>query len=72
MDMQLTATLPAPTRRKRPRRHSRSNELKSQARAKRSGGPEDLALYRCECGYVFRAQVSTSVGCPHCGANQAW
>jgi hypothetical protein len=37
------------------------------------GGPsQDRALYSCQCGYVFRALVSTSVGCPHCGCTQAW
>jgi hypothetical protein len=46
--------------------------LHSQARAKRSGGPEDRALYRCGCGYAFTASVTTTVGCPHCGQTQAW
>jgi hypothetical protein len=32
----------------------------------------DHALYNCQCGYVFQAPVSTSVGCPHCGGTQAW
>jgi hypothetical protein len=32
----------------------------------------DRALYTCQCGYVFEAPVSTSVGCPHCGGTQAW
>jgi hypothetical protein len=32
----------------------------------------DSAVYSCSCGYVFEAQVSTSVDCPHCGASQAW
>ena len=41
-------------------------------RARRTPGPEDQALYRCECGYAFKADVTTSVGCPHCGTNQAW
>ena len=40
---------------------------------KRSGGPlEDTAVYSCQCGYVFEASVSTTVGCPHCGHTQAW
>ena len=34
--------------------------------------PQDQALYTCDCGFVFEAQVSTSVGCPHCGGAQAW
>jgi len=43
------------------------------ARSHRLGGPtEDRALYSCSCGYVFDALVSTSVGCPHCGRQQAW
>jgi hypothetical protein len=40
--------------------------------AKRCGGPEDHALYACACGYAFKADVTTSVGCPHCGTEQAW
>jgi hypothetical protein len=44
------------------------------ARAKRRLEPatEDQAMYSCECGFVFQAAVSTSVGCPHCGGSQAW
>jgi hypothetical protein len=42
-------------------------------RERRHGGPsEDRALYTCECGYVFQAPVTTSVGCPHCARTQAW
>jgi hypothetical protein len=40
--------------------------------ARRGGGPEDSALYSCMCGYAFKAAVTTSVGCPHCGTEQAW
>ncbi|HEY3020212.1 MAG TPA: hypothetical protein VGJ32_08470 [Solirubrobacteraceae bacterium] len=36
------------------------------------GGPKDLATYSCACGYQWEARVSTSVVCPHCGADQAW
>ena len=73
--MQLTATLP--TRLRRDRRDSHAHRahhtvLQALARAKRSGGPEDRALYSCSCGYAFKAEVSTSVGCPHCGTSQAW
>lgn len=32
----------------------------------------DTATYSCTCGLVFEAPVSTSVGCPHCGDQQAW
>ena len=44
----------------------------SSDRARRSGGPEDRALYSCNCGYAFKAQVTTTVGCPNCGQTQAW
>ena len=74
-DMQLTAALPNIRRRDRGNSHggrSRHTALQTQARAKRSGGPEDQALYSCNCGYAFKAPVSTSVGCPHCGTSQAW
>lgn len=40
--------------------------------ARRAGGPEDRALYLCDCGAAFTAPVSTSVGCPSCGGDQAW
>jgi hypothetical protein len=43
-----------------------------ERRARESGGPIDKAQYACACGYVFLADVSTSVACPHCGAAQAW
>jgi hypothetical protein len=41
-------------------------------RARRSGGPQDRALYSCACGFAFTAKVTTTVGCPHCGQTQAW
>jgi hypothetical protein len=74
-DMQLTASLPSLRRRDRGTSHkgrTRHAVLQTLARAKRSGGPEDTALYSCSCGYAFKAPVSTSVGCPHCGTSQAW
>jgi hypothetical protein len=40
--------------------------------ARRGGGSEDRALYSCICGFAFKASVTTSVGCPHCGTEQAW
>jgi hypothetical protein len=63
--MQLTAQLPTQDRPK-------LAILMALARAKRSGGPEDRALYTCDCGHAFKAEVSTSVGCPECGTSQAW
>jgi hypothetical protein len=44
----------------------------TQERARRSGGPQDRALYSCGCGYAFKAKVTTTVGCPNCGQQQAW
>jgi hypothetical protein len=41
-------------------------------RSRQAGPPQDHAVYNCQCGYVFEADVSTSVGCPHCGIMQAW
>ncbi len=41
-------------------------------RRRMHGPTQDNALYNCHCGYVFEASVSTSVGCPHCGTDQAW
>jgi hypothetical protein len=40
--------------------------------ARRAGGPQDTALYRCECGHLFEAAVSASARCPDCGADQTW
>lgn len=71
--MQLTAPASTRTRTRRDRSAGhRPAVLQTQARAKRSGGPEDRALYECGCGHAFKAEVSTSVGCPRCGTNQAW
>ncbi len=42
------------------------------ARVRLAGGPIDNASYTCACGFVFAASVSTTVRCPHCGADQAW
>lgn len=47
-------------------------DLADERRLRESGGPRDRATYTCACGYVFMADVSTSVACPHCGTSQAW
>jgi hypothetical protein len=44
----------------------------SQDRARRGGGPEDRALYACECGFAWTGEVTASPYCPHCGTPQAW
>lgn len=53
--------------------HAREGSSTARVPGRRHGGPEqDHALYNCQCGFVFEAPVSTSVGCPHCGLKQAW
>jgi hypothetical protein len=42
------------------------------AQRRREPATEDQAMYSCECGFIFQAAVSTSVGCPYCGGSQAW
>jgi hypothetical protein len=75
--MNLTTRLPK-RRTARPRTRSRREpqpapiESAEVRAARRAGGPEDRALYSCTCGYAFKAAVTTSVGCPHCGTEQAW
>lgn len=70
--MQLTTRLP----KRRIPRPTRSAPLTPEAAetrdARRGGGPQDRALYSCACGYAFKATVTTSVDCPHCGVEQAW
>jgi hypothetical protein len=49
-----------------------NDDLADERRLRESGGPDDRAMYTCSCGYVFQADVTTSVTCPHCGTGQAW
>ncbi len=84
--MTMRVSLRRPARRAVPaRQHSgRGADLRAHAqppapgsgpdelRARSSGGPEDKALYSCECGCAFQAPVSASVSCPRCGGDQAW
>ena len=46
--------------------------LAAERRMREAGGPQDTALYRCGCGYVFDAPVTTTVSCPHCSDDLAW
>jgi hypothetical protein len=72
--MQLTTRLPK-RRASRPTRkppQAAALEPPETRAARRGGGPEDQALYSCLCGFAFKATVTTSVGCPHCGTEQAW
>ena len=48
------------------------DDLADERRLRASGGPHDRAQYTCGCGFVWHADVSASVACPHCGASQAW
>jgi len=68
----LRARLPRRTRNPAAAPASEAEPPPPEARERSAGGPEDRALYRCQCGYVFEASVSANVGCPHCGDTQAW
>ncbi len=80
--MQLTVHLPLP--RRRPAREAAKRRASHQAPAparpalparaarRRPPAPQDNAFYTCECGFAWTAAVTASVGCPHCGATQAW
>jgi hypothetical protein len=75
--MQLARPLSLPKRRHRPARAVASPPVRAttslaRERNQRANVSEDTATYSCGCGYVFTAPVSTTVGCPHCGADQAW
>jgi hypothetical protein len=71
--MQLTARLPKRRAQRLTRREvPLSREAAETRDARRGGGPDDRALYSCMCGYAFKAKVTTSVDCPHCGTEQAW
>ena len=72
--MHLTSTLTLSRRRPRRGGKRRAADGASPARERnqRANVSEDAALYTCSCGYVFKAAVTTSVGCPHCGSAQAW
>jgi Zn finger protein HypA/HybF involved in hydrogenase expression len=53
-------------------RRARHAAAGARERNQRANISQDAATYSCECGYVFTAAVTTSVGCPHCGTDQAW
>ena len=54
------------------RRRGGSTPRRPEERERRTGGPQDSALYICRCGSAFQASVTASVRCPHCGEPQAW
>jgi len=45
---------------------------RDERRMRAAGGPDDRACYSCGCGYLFEAEVTMSVSCPHCGTDPAW
>ena len=61
----------APARRA-PEERGRGALPASQVRARRGSGPEDRALYTCECGFAWTGEVTASPSCAHCGTPQAW
>jgi len=62
-----------PATRRRPSEPERKRQVDGpENREKRTGGPQDKALYSCRCGSSFMAPVTASVRCPHCGEPQAW
>ena len=68
--MQITSSL---TRsRRRSRKRAKPTVSLGRERNQRANVNQDSALYNCACGYIFKAAVSTEVGCPHCGSAQAW
>src|SRR4051794_9933006 len=70
--MQLANQISRRTRRGDARPAPEDLRASERLRAQRTPAPQDQALYRCQCGYSFKAEVTTSVGCPHCGTSQAW
>ena len=53
-------------------RRARHAAAGARERNQRANVSQDAATYSCGCGFIFKAAVTTSVGCPHCGVDQAW
>ncbi len=72
--MRTRTTAPTTARRDRGDQHSarRRAAARGEQRVREAGGPQDSALYPCDCGHVFAGDVSTHVACPRCGTEQAW
>ena len=70
--MQITSPLTLPRRRASREARATSHGQPGRERNQRANVNQDAALYSCACGYVFKAAVTTAVGCPHCGCAQAW
>ena len=54
------------------RRHLRERAVEEPPAPVVDGPPQDRATYNCSCGYVFEADVTTSIRCPHCTVELAW
>ena len=70
-----TRTTQPQARRKRRTPHQSVRRIvaaRGEQRTREAGGPQDHALYACECGHAFADDVSTHVACPRCGVEQAW
>lgn len=65
-------TSPLILTRRRSRKRSKATRQSGEERKQRASITQDAALYTCGCGYIFKAAVTTDVGCPHCGTDQAW
>ncbi len=72
MQLAFTAHLPFRRTRATGERRERERQLSRTKSARRAAACDDKAFYACSCGYAFTANVSTTVGCPHCGTTQAW
>ncbi|HVE67028.1 MAG TPA: hypothetical protein VNB64_00460 [Solirubrobacteraceae bacterium] len=72
--MRASTTKPTRPRQGHPpaRRRGGTAARRPEERERRTGGPQDSALYVCRCGSAFQAAVTASVRCPHCGEPQAW
>ena len=68
----LPQTTPARPRRDAHQTPRRAAAARGEQRTREAGGPQDTALYPCECGHAFAGDVSTHVACPRCGTEQAW
>jgi hypothetical protein len=54
------------------KRHAPAPRDRGEGKTRAAGGPQDSALYRCDCGHSFSGPVSTHVSCPRCGTDQDW
>lgn len=66
------APAPTPTAKRSLRLVPEDPALAAERRMRSAGGPQDTALYRCGCGFIFDAPVTTTVTCPHCRDDLAW